>query len=113
MRYLKATVLIGTISAALTIILFAAGWISTTPDLVLREKIYQMSKPFIIPDGAQLVHRRPSGFRRGVDDGGHHPAGPQGGRCLCRHFSAGHRFTHACALQCLLFPVPRSRSRSS
>jgi class 3 adenylate cyclase len=54
MRYLKATVLIATISAALTIILFAAGWISTTPDLVLREKVYQMSKPFIIPDGAQL-----------------------------------------------------------
>jgi len=54
MRYLKATILIATISAALTIILFAAGWISTTPDLVLREKVYQMSKPFIIPDGAQL-----------------------------------------------------------
>jgi hypothetical protein len=52
MRYLKATILIATISAALTIILFAAGWISTTPDLVLREKVYQMPKPFIIPDGA-------------------------------------------------------------
>ncbi len=54
MRYLKATILIATISAALTIILFAAGWISTTPDLVLREKVYQMPQPFIIPDGAQL-----------------------------------------------------------
>ena len=45
---------------------------------------------------------------RGVDDGGHHPTGPQGGRCLCRHFSARHRFTDPCALQCLLFPVSRS-----
>ena len=36
MRYIKATVLIGTISAAIVIVLFAAGWISTTPDIVLR-----------------------------------------------------------------------------
>ena len=55
MRYIKATILIGTISAAIVIVLFAAGWISTTPDLVLRERIYQMSKPFVVPNGAQLL----------------------------------------------------------
>jgi class 3 adenylate cyclase len=55
MRYLKATVLIGTISSAIVIVLFAAGWISTTPDIVLREKIYQMSNPFIVSNGVQLL----------------------------------------------------------
>ena len=55
MRYIKATTLIGTSSAAIVIVLFAAGWISTTPDYVLREKIYQMSNPFVVPKGAQLL----------------------------------------------------------
>ncbi len=41
MRYLKATILIGTISTALVTVLFAAGWVSTTPDLIL-DKIYAL-----------------------------------------------------------------------
>jgi class 3 adenylate cyclase len=55
MRYIKAAILIGTISAAMVVVLFATGWISTTPDLVLRDKIYQMSSPFVVPGGAQLL----------------------------------------------------------
>ena len=54
MRYLKAAILIGTISAAIVIVLFATGWISTTPDLVLREQIYRMSNPLVIPSGVQI-----------------------------------------------------------
>jgi class 3 adenylate cyclase len=55
MRYIKATIIIGTISAAIVIVLFAAGWLSTTPDLVLRDRIFQMPKAVSIPNGAQLV----------------------------------------------------------
>jgi adenylate cyclase len=55
MRYIKAAILIGTINAAVVVVLFATGWISTTPDIVLRDKIYQMSGPFVVPAGAQLL----------------------------------------------------------
>jgi adenylate cyclase len=55
MRYIKAAIIIGTISALIVVVLFATGWVSTTPDIFLREKIYQLSKPFTIPNGAQLL----------------------------------------------------------
>jgi uncharacterized protein YggT (Ycf19 family) len=55
MRYLKAAILIGTFSAGVVIVLFATGWISTTPDIVLHEHIYKMSNPLVIPGGAQIV----------------------------------------------------------
>ena len=55
MRYLKATILIGTICAAVVILLFATGWISTTPDLVLRGTIYKMVNPLVVPKAAQLL----------------------------------------------------------
>ncbi len=55
MRYLKATLLIGIISAALVVVLFATGWISTTPDILLRDKIYGMTNPITVPAGLQLV----------------------------------------------------------
>ncbi len=48
MRYLKATLLIGVISAAVVIVLFAAGLIATTPDILLRDTVYKM------PRGATL-----------------------------------------------------------
>ena len=54
MRYLKATLLIGAISSGIVILLFAAGWISTTPDLVLRDKIYQLASPRVVPAAAQI-----------------------------------------------------------
>lgn len=54
MRYLKATILIGTISAAVVLVLFAAGWLSTTPDLVLMQA-YKLKKPFIIPAGTHVA----------------------------------------------------------
>jgi hypothetical protein len=55
MRYLKATILIGTICAGIVIVLFAAGWISTTPDMVLRDTIYKMTSPLRVPAGAQIL----------------------------------------------------------
>ena len=79
MRYIKAAILIGTISAAIVIVLFATGWISTTPDIVLRERIYQMSKPFVGPKRRATASHRAARVRRGVDDGGHHAARSQGG----------------------------------
>jgi len=54
MRYLKATLLIGTISALLVLLLTATGWISTTPDIVLR-KIYGLTNPTVVPLGTQIV----------------------------------------------------------
>lgn len=56
MRYLKATLLIGIISAAIVIVLFAAGLISTTPDLLLRDTIYKLPKgTFNVPKVPQLI----------------------------------------------------------
>ncbi len=54
MRYLKATILIGTISTALVTVLFAAGWVSTTPDLIL-DKIYALKHATAVPVLAQLL----------------------------------------------------------
>lgn len=56
MRYLKATILIGIISAAVVIVLFAAGWISTTPDILLRDSVYKMPKGTLeAPDALHLM----------------------------------------------------------
>lgn len=55
MRYLKATILIGTVAAAIVILLFATGLISTTPDMVMKESVYKMSKPISVPAAAQLL----------------------------------------------------------
>lgn len=54
MRYLKATILIGTISTAIVTVLFAAGWVSTTPDLIL-DKIYALKHATTVPVLAQLL----------------------------------------------------------
>jgi len=56
MRYFKATLLIGTITAAAVIVLFVAGLIATTPDLLLRDTVYKMPKGvFEIPKGLQML----------------------------------------------------------
>lgn len=54
MRYLKATVLIGTIAATLVLVLYAAGWLVNTPNLVLLQA-YKLSKPFVVPQGAHIL----------------------------------------------------------
>jgi class 3 adenylate cyclase len=54
MRYLRATILIGTISTVVVILLFATGWLANTPDLVLLQA-YKLKKPFIIPQGTHVV----------------------------------------------------------
>jgi len=54
MRYLKATLLIGTGTALLVLFLTVTGWISTTPDIVLK-KIYNLTSPRVVPLGAQMV----------------------------------------------------------
>jgi adenylate cyclase len=55
MRYLKATILIGTVGAAVVILLFAAGWISATPDPLLRDTIYKMQGAIAVPTAVQLI----------------------------------------------------------
>ena len=54
MRYLKATILLGTISAIVVLVLYAAGWLVNTPDLVLLQA-YKLQKPFIVPQGAHIA----------------------------------------------------------
>lgn len=53
MRYLKATLVIGAISAVAVILLFAAGWLSATPDQFLR-KIYDLKNPTLTPPLVQV-----------------------------------------------------------
>ena len=48
MRYLKATILIGTISAAIVLVMYAAGWLTNTLDLVLVQA-YKLKKPVVTP----------------------------------------------------------------
>jgi adenylate cyclase len=55
MRYLKATLLIGVISAVLVILLLATGWISTTPDLLLRDSLFKLPKTAVDSKPVQLV----------------------------------------------------------
>lgn len=54
MRYLKASLVIGTISTIVVLLLFATGWVSTTPDLVLR-KAYGMPHAPAVSLGGQVV----------------------------------------------------------
>ncbi|MDX2079610.1 MAG: adenylate/guanylate cyclase domain-containing protein [Terrimicrobiaceae bacterium] len=54
MRYLKATILIGTIASVIVLILFGAGWIVNTPDSLLRQ-YFALKSPFIVPQGAQVL----------------------------------------------------------
>lgn len=53
MRYLKATILIGTISAAIVILLYATGWITSTPDQILQS-LFGLKAPLIVTTGVQL-----------------------------------------------------------
>lgn len=54
MRYLKATILFGSISLAIVIVFFAAGWISATPDQILAG-LYAIPQPVFVPIGVQLL----------------------------------------------------------
>ena len=54
MRHLKATILLGTISAVIVMLLFAAGLISTTPDQILA-KAYALNKPVVVSVGVQFL----------------------------------------------------------
>jgi len=54
MRHLKATLLMGTISAAITVTLFAIGWISSFPDYFLQT-IYKLNHPAVVSAGDHLL----------------------------------------------------------
>ncbi len=54
MRYLKATTLIGTISAALVLVLYATGWLTNTVDLVTLQA-YKMTKPAVTSQGVHIT----------------------------------------------------------
>ena len=53
MRYFKATLLIGTASALIVLLLTASGLLTNTPDIVLK-KIYGLTKPSVVPLGAHI-----------------------------------------------------------
>lgn len=53
MRYFKATLIIGTLSALLVFLLQWTGWLSTTPDKILSQA-YAMSKPNVVSLGTQV-----------------------------------------------------------
>lgn len=54
MRYLKATILIGAISAAIVMLLYLQGWLRVTPDSVLA-KAYGLAAPSTKPQAIQLL----------------------------------------------------------
>lgn len=54
MRYLKASFLIGLATTVVVMLLYASGWISNTPDLVLRN-LYKMQNPTLVPMGVQIA----------------------------------------------------------
>lgn len=54
MRYLKATILIGAISAAIVMLLYLQGWLRVTPDSVLA-KAYGLAIPSTKPQAIQLL----------------------------------------------------------
>ena len=54
MRYLKATILIGAISAAIVMLLYLQGWLRVTPDSVLA-KAYGLAVPSTKPQAVQLL----------------------------------------------------------
>ncbi len=53
MRYLKATILIGTIAAAIVLVVYAAGWLTNTLDLVLVQA-YKLQKPVLTTQGVHV-----------------------------------------------------------
>jgi adenylate cyclase len=53
MRYFKATLIIGTLSSILVAVLYAAGWLSTTPELILA-KTYGMANPTKVSAAMQI-----------------------------------------------------------
>lgn len=53
MRYLKATILIGTISAAIVLVIYASGWLVNTPDPLLIQA-YKLRKPVFVPRGLHI-----------------------------------------------------------
>jgi len=54
MRYLKATILIGTFSAAVVLVLYATGWLTNTLDLVSRQA-YKMKNPMVTQQGVHMA----------------------------------------------------------
>lgn len=54
MRHLKATILLGTISAAIVITFYATGLLTTTPDQVWQ-KMYGLNAPSLTSPGTQLL----------------------------------------------------------
>ncbi len=53
MRYFKATLIIGTLSSILVAALYAAGWLSTTPELILA-KTYGMANSTKVSPAMQI-----------------------------------------------------------
>ncbi|MCX7869468.1 MAG: adenylate/guanylate cyclase domain-containing protein, partial [Terrimicrobiaceae bacterium] len=54
MRYLKAALLIGTASALAVLLLYATGFLTNTPEAVLR-KAFALSKPMVVPQLWQII----------------------------------------------------------
>jgi adenylate cyclase len=54
MRYLKAAILIGTLSATLTILLYVTGWLTRTPDQFLATA-YKLAQPVVVHQGWHFV----------------------------------------------------------
>ena len=54
MRYLKATILIGTISAAIVLVLYASGWLTNTLNPVLVQA-YNLKKQVVVPQGGHFL----------------------------------------------------------
>ena len=54
MRYIKATLLIGTASALAVLLLYATGFLTNTPDAVLQ-KALALKKPLLLPQLGQIL----------------------------------------------------------
>ena len=54
MRYLKATILIGTISATIVLVLYASGWLTNTLNPVLVQA-YHLKKQVVAPQGLHFL----------------------------------------------------------
>ena len=106
MRYLKAAIIIGTLSALIVKCSLCNGmgfhdsrYRSAREDLPTVEAIYHSQR-------RPVARYRAAGLRGGVDDSGHHPADPQGRCSRRRHFSSVHWFLDLCASQRLYSPFP-------
>jgi len=53
MRYLKATILLGTISTAICLVLYCTGFVVNTPDLVLKQS-FKLENPHVVSQAVQL-----------------------------------------------------------